>query len=72
VNPALIIGSVAGLIIDLVADRLTPDATARRLVDAALATGLAENILASYLTEGARIRQEMAFQAAKAAKLAGK
>jgi hypothetical protein len=63
--------AAAGLVVDLLAEKLTPDQTARRLVDAALATGLPEHILASYLTEGARLRQEAFFEARKAAKLAG-
>lgn len=68
-SPVAIATAVASIIVDLVADRLTPAQTARRLVDTALATGVPENELASYLTAAARERQEMAFRAAKAAKL---
>jgi hypothetical protein len=70
-NPIDLARQVALLVAELLGTRMSAEAVAKRLLQAALATGIPENVLASYLTEGAKQRQEMLFQAAKAKKLAG-
>lgn len=71
-NAVKIAKFVAGIIADLLTEQPSPKTIAERLLDAAVATGHPENELASYLTKAAVQRQELLFQAAKAAKLAGK
>jgi hypothetical protein len=72
VNPLDIARFLISLVSDLLSRPPSPEFVAKRLAEAALATGLAENVLASYLTEAARARQEALFEAAKQRKLAGK
>jgi hypothetical protein len=71
-NPLILVTRIIRLAADLVEGKAAAADTARRLLDAALDTGLPETVLASYLTEAARQRQEVAFEVSKRAKLAKK
>jgi hypothetical protein len=70
-NPIDLARQVALLVAELLGQRMEPAVVAKRLLNAALATGLPETMLASFLTEAARARQEALFELAKARKLAG-
>lgn len=71
-NPLLIIHSVAKLIAELLEGTARPEDAARTLIDTAIATGVPENVLASYLTAAGRKRAELAADVTQAAKLARK
>jgi hypothetical protein len=69
-NPGIIISAIVRIITKLVGGNTDPREVARDILDAAIATGVAENELASYLTANAQRRAEIVADIAQAAKLA--